>query len=128
MLRQRSLRCSTTWASGSTTRSTTWTPHAGTRADYLRAEGRTAWEPIVDRMILEHHRLRPVRDAPLVEAFRRADLADLSFGLLRPGIPRGTYRRLVREHPIAGFHARLVTFGVAQVRKDPRHPLPMLRW
>jgi hypothetical protein len=103
-------------------------PSRGHTADYLRDEGLTAWGPTVDAVILEHHRLRPVRDNPLVEAFRRADLCDLSFGLIRPGMPRGTYRQLVRRHPIAGFHARLVRFGAAQARKDPRHPLPMLRW
>jgi hypothetical protein len=97
-------------------------------ADYLKAEGLDAWRPVVDVMILEHHKLRPVKDNPLVEAFRRADLCDLSFGLVRGGIPRGTYRELVRRHPIAGFHARLVSFGIAQARKDPRRPLPMLRW
>lgn len=97
-------------------------------ADYLRAEGLDAWRPLVDDMILEHHKLRPIKDNPLVEAFRRADLCDVSFGLARRRIPRGTYRQLVRRHPIAGFHARLVSFGVAHARKDPRHPLPMLRW
>jgi hypothetical protein len=103
-------------------------PSRGHAAEYLRDEGLTAWGPIVDAMILEHHKLRPVKDSPLVEAFRRADLCDLSFGLIRPGIPRGAYRRLVRQYPISGFHGRLVSFAVAQARKDPRHPLPMLRW
>ncbi len=96
--------------------------------DYLAAEGLQAWAPRVTRLVMEHHKLRPVKDDPLVEAFRRADLCDLSFGLVRPGIPRGVYRELAAKHPICGFQQRLVQFSLVQLRKDPRHPLPMMRW
>ncbi|MDO9356567.1 MAG: hypothetical protein Q7T55_22910 [Solirubrobacteraceae bacterium] len=99
------------------------------RADtYLHDEGRTDWIPVVNAMIMEHHKLRPVRDASLVEAFRRADLCDVSLGLMQRGIPAGEYAHLRAKHPIAGFHLRLVQFAGGQVRKHPLRPLPMLRW
>lgn len=97
-------------------------------AGYLAAEGLAQWTPRVSRLILEHHKLRPVKDDPLVEAFRRADLCDLSFGAIGPRSARGAYRELVRTHPAHGFQMRLVQFAIIQLRKDPRHPLPMLRW
>lgn len=97
-------------------------------AAYLRAEGLEAWIPEVSALIMQHHKLRPVKGDPLAEAFRRADLCDLSFGLIGPGVPRGTYRQLAAQHPVCGFQKRLVQFTLVQVRNDPRHPLPMLRW
>lgn len=103
-------------------------PSAGHAADFLRDEGKPEWVPIVGRMIMDHHKLRPVRDEPLVEAFRRADLCDVSFGLVDRGIPAGAYSDLVDEYPVLGFQKRLVHFTAVQVRKDPRRPLPMLRW
>ena len=96
--------------------------------DYLTAEGLSGWIPAVDELILQHHKLRPVKGDPLVEAFRRADLCDLSFGLAARGVPRGAYRELVAAYPVFGFQKRLVQFTIGQVRKDPLHPLPMLRW
>lgn len=97
-------------------------------ADYLSAEGLASWIPVVSALILDHHKLRPVRGAPLVEAFRRADLADLSFGMISRGIPAGAYRELVAAFPVCGFQQRLARFAWRQARLDPLRPLPMLRW
>lgn len=97
-------------------------------ADFLREEGHADWIPLVSRMIMEHHKLRPVRDDQLVEAFRRADLCDVSFGVVDRGIPAGAYSDLVDEYPVLGFQKRLAHFTAVQFRKDPRRPLPMLRW
>ncbi len=96
--------------------------------EYLETEGRSAWIPQVSALIMGHHKLRPVRDDPLVEAFRRADLCDLSFGLVSRGVPPGAYRELVAAFPVCGFQQRLVHFALIQLRKDPLRPLPMLRW
>src|SRR4051794_2696039 len=47
---------------------------------------------LVTALIDEHHRIRRARSAaPLVEAFRRADLIDVSRGLVTAGVPRSTY-------------------------------------
>lgn len=97
-------------------------------ADYLEAEGRVDWLPQVSAMIMWHHKLRPIHGAPLVEAFRRADLCDVSFGLVSRGIPKGVHRQLVARYPVLGFQRRLVHFTLVQTRKEPLRPLPMLRW
>lgn len=95
---------------------------------YLDAEGLHSWTPTVEAMILRHHQLRPIRDAPLAEAFRRADLCDLTFGGLHRGIPAETWAQLHARYPVEGFHLRLVGFAAQRTLKHPLSPLPMLRW
>ncbi len=86
-------------------------PSAGHAAEHLRSIGRDDWIARVERIIQRHHQLRPVRDDALVEAFRRADLADVSFGLVRRGIPPAAWAQLHARWPIAGFQWRLVRFA-----------------
>jgi HD domain len=66
---------------------------------WLRQTGRDTLSDELALVVAEHHRLSgygPTRPhAPLVEAFRRADLIDLSQGLIRFGIPK-TYIKEVR--------------------------------
>lgn len=103
-------------------------PSLGHAVRYLGAEGLGSWIPAVEAMILRHHQLRPIRDAPLAEAFRRADLCDLTFGGLHRGIPAETWAQLHARFPIEGFHLRLVGFAAQRTLKHPLSPLPMLRW
>jgi hypothetical protein len=96
---------------------------------HLGRTGREPWTDEVTAMIREHHKIS--RDAghmgPLVEAFRRADWADVSRGILARGIPRGLIGGLFAEWPSAGFHARLVQLSWARLKSHPLSPLPMLR-
>jgi len=84
---------------------------------------------LVSALIAEHHRLRPAHSAdPLVEAFRRADLTDLTASALRaPGVSRQTYRALVAEYPARGFRPLLLRAFGRGLREDPLHPAPMLK-
>lgn len=66
--------------------------------------------------------------AALVDAFRRADLVDVSLGLMRSGLPRSFVRDVRRAFPNAGFHRRLLALGAQRARSHPLSPLPMLRW
>lgn len=103
-------------------------PSVALAVDMLSEMGREAWAPRVGTIVELHHRIRPIPGDPLAEAFRRADLCDLTFGRLRPGFPAGRWRELRREYPIAGFHQRLIVLTAKQTRREPRRPLPMLRW
>lgn len=98
--------------------------------EYLRQNGREDWADEIEAMILEHHKLRPVRDAssPLVELFRRGDLVDFSLGLVRFGVPRETYRALTGEFPNAGFHKALLRMVAPWVLRHPLNPAPMMKW
>ncbi|MBV9722312.1 MAG: hypothetical protein JO082_10385, partial [Mycobacterium sp.] len=57
-------------------------------------------------LIIEHHKLRPSRDR-MVETFRKADLVDVSRGILRKPIGRSAVNAVVAELPYRGFHAFL---------------------
>lgn len=84
---------------------------------------------LVTALIDEHHRLRRARHAdPLVEAFRRADLTDVSAGLVRaPGAGRRGYRGLTKEYPARGLRPMLLKAFGRGLRESPLHPVPMMK-
>ncbi|QJY48254.1 hypothetical protein [Pseudonocardia broussonetiae] len=84
---------------------------------------------LVAAMVDEHHRIRRARHGdPLVEAFRRADLADISRGLLgAPGVPRPAFRDLVGRYPDRGFRPMLARAFGRGLREAPWRPAPMVR-
>lgn len=86
--------------------------------------------PLVEAIIGEHHRIRHARhDDPLVEAFRRADMADVYHPLARvPGGSRRSYAELVHAYPYVRFRRMLVAAFVRGLREDPRHPMPMVKF
>lgn len=95
----------------------------------VQEDGRAAWADELARMVELHHRLRPCRgaEARLVEAFRRADLVDLSFGLVRFGLPGAAVRAVQAAFPAAGFHGRVARLVAGWALRHPLRPLPMLR-
>lgn len=102
-------------------------PSVARAAGWLRDRGEESRHEAVAATIRNHHKLTAYRGphAPLVEAFRRADLADVSMGLIAAG---PLYRGLRRQFPYCGFHRRLLQLGRAQLLRHPLRPLPMLRW
>lgn len=78
-------------------------------------------------MVLEHHKLRPHPHGE-TETFRRADLVDVSRGLIRLGIPRGEVKDVVRALPYRGFHRFLAKGLTGHAVRHPGRPAPMLRW
>ena len=81
----------------------------------------------LQKLITEHHRLRPL-DEPVAETFRKADLVDVSHGLLRNGIGRSDMHDVVAQLPYHGFHAFLAKGLIGHAARHPLHPFPMLRW
>ena len=97
--------------------------------EYLDREGLGAWSDEVETMIREHHKLRPYRGRyPLVETFRRGDLADFSLGLIRSGIPNEYIQAVKKRFPNAGFHAALVRRELRWLTAHPLNPVPMMKW
>jgi len=97
---------------------------------YLRTRASAAPAPLVRELIANHHALRRIRGgiAPdLAEAFRRADLVDVTGSLYRAGLDRGFLRELVAVFPYAGFHGVLARAAWSWFLKHPLNPLPMLR-
>ena len=81
-------------------------------------------------VIRMHHKLRPCDGVHAVQAepFRRADLVDVSLGVVRFGLSRDYVAQVQRALPDHGFHWRLVQLAGRQFLKTPLSPLPMLRW
>jgi HD domain-containing protein len=93
---------------------------------WLQQTGREAWSDELALIVAEHHRLtkygasRPY--APLVEAVRRADLVDVSQGLIRFGIP-GAYVKEVRASFDAGvFFKRVIPSGTVRAVRKLQQP------
>jgi hypothetical protein len=98
--------------------------------DWLDRGGRSTWSPEIALAIDFHHELTPYRGAhaPLVEAFRRADLVDVSRGLYGAGVPRAFLREVFRAFPDAGFRPRIVRLLLGWALRHPARPLPVLKW
>lgn len=104
-------------------------PSAARARQYLEGRQRREWSRDVVAMITRHHQITSARaQGRLVNAFRRADWADVSLGLLRVGLPPGFADDVLQTFPNEGFHRRLVELTLERVRRHPLSPLPMLRW
>jgi hypothetical protein len=97
---------------------------------WLQRTGREAWAPELAVVVAQHHRFLPYRGAhaPLAEAFRRADLADLSQGLVRSGIPRQHVRTVRAAFDVGTFFTRVVPRAIGRnLVHHPLDPLPNAR-
>lgn len=106
-------------------------PSIARARDYLRERGSAANAELIAELIRHHHRLRRVGSGPepaLVEAFRRADLVDVTAGVYRAGLPRTFVRELAAAFPNAGFHRILLRTARAWCVRHPLRPMPMLEF
>jgi hypothetical protein len=96
---------------------------------HLAETGRSSWSDEVVAMIAEHHKITPYRGhaGKLVEPFRKADLIDLSPGMVKFGLDRRFVREVRTRFPNNGFHKRLAELSIARIRSHPTDPLPMMK-
>jgi len=101
-------------------------PSISAQDAWLESTGRAAWADELAVVVAEHHRLMHYRGAhaPLAEAFRVADFADVSQGLVHPGLSRAYVKTVRRAFDVGPFFTRLVPTAVA--RHLVRHPLDPL--
>lgn len=104
-------------------------PSVRRATEALGADGRQHAD-LVTALITEHHRLRPARhDNPLVEAFRRADLTDVSAGLIgSPGVSRQDFTALVAQYPDRGLRPMLLRAFGRGLKESPLRPAPMIKF
>jgi hypothetical protein len=93
---------------------------------WLRNTLRDNWSDELALMIAEHHRLSrygPHRPhAPLVEAFRRADLVDVSQGLIRFGLPSSYVREVRAAFDARVFFKRVIPSGTLRAVRKLQQP------
>lgn len=105
-------------------------PSADLARTWLADNGNANWADEIADMITEHHKFTAYSGTQgrLVETLRRADLVDVSLGIVRFGLP-GDAVKAIRQHwPNAGFHKTLIKLMGRQLTRDPLRPLPMMKW
>jgi hypothetical protein len=94
---------------------------------YLKLNGLLHLEEPVASIINNHHKLSTYKSNNIVEAFRKADLIDLSFGLFKFGIETKQLAELNTLFPSLGFHRFIVKQALKNTLLHPVNPLPMMR-
>jgi hypothetical protein len=94
---------------------------------YLEETGMTEQTALVTDIILNHHKLSAYRENRLAEAFRKADLVDLSLGLIKFNIPASYIRQLKGQFPALGFHRFILKQAANHFARHPLNPLPMIK-
>jgi hypothetical protein len=93
---------------------------------WLQQTGREAWSDELALIVAEHHRFSgygPTRPyAPLVEAVRRADLVDVSQGLIRFGIPRSYVKEVRAAFDASAFFKRVIPSGTLRAIRRLQQP------
>lgn len=97
---------------------------------YLKERNLEPWTVEIELMIEMHHKISQYENNayPLVEAFRRADLVDVSLGAVKWGLPKDYLSKIKRAFPNSGFHKRLNQLAVNWILKHPLNPLPFMKW
>ncbi len=96
---------------------------------HLAAIGRHEWSEEITLMIAKHHKIGAYtgKSANLVEAFRKADWLDVTYGLRRYGLPRRWVRSLYRALPLCRFPRTVFGLIPIYMVRHPRNPLPNFR-
>ncbi len=114
-----------------------WTHHT---FDYLNPSVELAVEYVtaqklsaIDKATLTdiinlHHKIRPITHSAVANHFRKADIADLTFGLLSIGLPRAYRQGVNKAFPTKGFHLFLIFQTLKRSLRHPLSPLPMFKW
>jgi hypothetical protein len=93
---------------------------------WLESTGRQAWSDELALVVAEHHRMskygatRP--HAALVEAVRRADLVDVSQGLIRFGLPRAYVKEVRATFDASVFFKRVIPMGTLNAVRKRQQP------
>jgi hypothetical protein len=101
-------------------------PSIAAQDAWLRETGRQNWSDELALIVAQHHRLSGYRSsrphAPLVEAYRRADLIDVSQGLIRFGLPRSYVKDVRAAFDASVFFKRVIPSGTLQAVLKRQQP------
>jgi len=81
----------------------------------------------IENIISEHHKLSQVKTSKLAEIFRRADIVDLTLGIICKGHNADDIRMVKKVFPNKRFHFNLFKLFFRNLIKHPLHPLPMYK-
>ena len=98
--------------------------------EYLKRRNFEKWSVEIELMIDNHHKIRKYEDNnhPLVDVFRKADLVDVSLGIVKFGLPTDYIANVKSKFPNSGFHKRMTQLTVREFFRNPLKPLPVMKW
>lgn len=79
-------------------------------------------------IISQHHKLRKIKGNIEAEAFRKADLIDLTAGKIRFNIPISIIQDLERQYPRKAFTKLILRKSFHHALNHPLNPFPMIKW
>ncbi len=96
--------------------------------EYIKAQKSKVSADMIEEIILNHHKVTTYRGSKLVDAFRRADLVDLSLGVLSHGISHRDILQIYQAFPESGFHLFIMKEVALSALKNPLRPVPIFKW
>lgn len=81
----------------------------------------------IEIIIDNHHKLSPIKASNLAEIFRKADLTDLTFGLISNENNKENIAQIKNVFPNKGFHWFLVKLFFRNLFTNPLHPFPVFK-
>ena len=105
-------------------------PSVSMAKQYLSQNNLESWSSEVALMIDMHHKLMKYEqpESRLIEVFRRGDLVDFSWGIVKCGIPNAFIQFIRARLPNAGFHCAVMRHAGRWFLQHPLNPLPVLKW
>ncbi len=82
---------------------------------------------LVEEIIVNHHKITPVNHQTLAEKMRKADLIDLSMGIIKCGLSRPIVKQIIQEIPFASFQSIIFKKVAIHALKHIWNPLPMMK-
>ncbi|MFK7968744.1 MAG: HD domain-containing protein [Bacteroidia bacterium] len=77
-------------------------------------------------IILGHHKTSKIDQSPVAELLRKADLIDLSKGMIRFGLSKAKIAEVKSAMPYYGFQSIIMRKVIVHAIKHPFKPFPML--
>ena len=104
-------------------------PSVAEAVKFLQDNEKTEWVEEVSLMIDMHHKRTPYFGAfaDNIEAFRKADLIDLTKGLTRFDLSKTVLLKNYEEFPVGRFRKIIVSKFLKNLLKNPLRPLPMFK-
>jgi len=96
--------------------------------DYLKNSDFDYLPDEVAFFIKNHHKLWPIKGNIEAEAFRKADLIDLTSGFIRYNIPESIISETERTFPRENFTRMISSKALNHAIRHPLRPFPMIKW
>ena len=103
-------------------------PSIALAKEYIKSNQLRVSPKLVEQIIANHHKVTSFKENELAEAFRKADLVDLSLGVLSHGVSHRDILDLYHLFPEAGFHLFIAGQVIRHSIRHPFNPLPILKW